>query len=83
VTGRAADMIAIVNALARASLKPHGVLSRAARSLLPAHTRALDAEAIRYHYDVSNEFYGAWLDPAWCTPAPISKTATKTWPRRS
>jgi cyclopropane-fatty-acyl-phospholipid synthase len=27
------------------------------------HTRAGDAEAIRYHYDVSNEFYGLWLDP--------------------
>lgn len=63
VTGRAADMIAIVNALARASLKPHGILSRAVRSIMPAHTRERDAEAIRYHYDVSNEFYGAWLDP--------------------
>jgi cyclopropane-fatty-acyl-phospholipid synthase len=27
------------------------------------HTREKDAEAIRYHYDVSNEFYAAWLDP--------------------
>ncbi|WLI88565.1 cyclopropane-fatty-acyl-phospholipid synthase family protein [Massilia sp. R2A-15] len=64
VTGRAADMIAIVNDLARASLKPHGILSRAASALTRTHTREKDAEAIRYHYDVSNEFYGAWLDPA-------------------
>jgi cyclopropane-fatty-acyl-phospholipid synthase len=26
------------------------------------HTRALDAEAIASHYDVSNEFYAQWLD---------------------
>ena len=26
------------------------------------HTRKRDAEAIRYHYDVSNDFYALWLD---------------------
>jgi len=26
------------------------------------HTRKNDSAAIRYHYDVSNEFYGLWLD---------------------
>ena len=26
------------------------------------HTPARDAAAIRYHYDVGNEFYGLWLD---------------------
>ena len=26
------------------------------------HSRQLDAEAIAYHYDVSNEFYSRWLD---------------------
>jgi cyclopropane-fatty-acyl-phospholipid synthase len=55
-------MIAIVNALAAARLKKHGPLARAARAI--AHTREKDAEAIHYHYDVSNEFYSAWLDPA-------------------
>jgi cyclopropane-fatty-acyl-phospholipid synthase len=29
---------------------------------LRAHSRRRDSEAIRYHYDVSNEFYGLWLD---------------------
>ena len=62
VTGRAVDMIAVVNALAKASMKPAGRLARALRGV--AHTRARDAEAIRYHYDVSNEFYAEWLDPA-------------------
>lgn len=61
VSGRATDMIAIVNALAETSVKPRGAWSRAVRSIV--HTREKDAEAIRYHYDVSNEFYAAWLDP--------------------
>lgn len=64
VSGSATDMIAIVNALAKTNLKQHGMLSRAVdiiRSM--ARTREKDAQAIRYHYDVSNEFYSAWLDP--------------------
>jgi cyclopropane-fatty-acyl-phospholipid synthase len=64
VSGRAADMIAIVNALAKTRLqRQHGAIARAVHSI-GAHTRQKDAQAIRYHYDVSNEFYGAWLDPA-------------------
>jgi len=27
------------------------------------HSRKIDAEAIAYHYDVSNDFYARWLDP--------------------
>ena len=27
------------------------------------HDKALDAEAIAYHYDLSNDFYRLWLDP--------------------
>jgi cyclopropane-fatty-acyl-phospholipid synthase len=61
VTGRAVDMIAVVNALAKSSVKPHGLFNRAFRSIV--HTRQKDSEAIRYHYDVSNDFYRAWLDP--------------------
>ncbi len=62
VSGRANDMIAIVNALAASSsTRPRPRWRRAVRSLV--HTRAIDAAAVRYHYDVSNEFYGAWLDP--------------------
>jgi cyclopropane-fatty-acyl-phospholipid synthase len=60
VSGRANDMIAVVGALAANSM-PRNRLVRALRNM--AHTRASDAAAVRYHYDVSNEFYGAWLDP--------------------
>ena len=61
VRGRAADMIDVVNTLAAnfAPGKRSSPLRRLAR-----HTRHKDAAAIQYHYDVSNDFYAAWLDPA-------------------
>lgn len=62
IEGRAADMIQIGSALAQNSGKPARVSK--VLSLLSPHTREKDAEAIRYHYDVSNEFYGNFLDPA-------------------
>lgn len=62
VRGAASDMIDVVNALARSSLKPAGSLARIVRTI--THDRHKDAEAIRYHYDVSNEFYQQFLDPA-------------------
>ncbi len=61
VKGHAADMINVVNALARSSLKQTGQLARIVRTF--SHSRQVDAEAIRYHYDVSNEFYQQFLDP--------------------
>jgi len=61
VKGRADDMIKVVNALARSTLTRSGHLARIARHF--RHNRTVDAEAIRYHYDVSNEFYQQFLDP--------------------
>jgi len=61
VRGKARDMIAVVNALARTSLKAEGKFARVMRSF--THNRQKDAEAIRYHYDVSNAFYQEFLDP--------------------
>lgn len=47
----------------KASLKPNaGLVSRAARRFTHRHTRASDSAAISFHYDVSNDFYGLWLD---------------------
>jgi cyclopropane-fatty-acyl-phospholipid synthase len=62
VTGRAVDMIHMGNALAASNARTHGHLANTLRLFSP-HTREKDADAIRYHYDVSNEFYKAWLDP--------------------
>jgi cyclopropane-fatty-acyl-phospholipid synthase len=61
IRGRAADMIRIGSELAASSGKPARRASPL--RLLSKHTREKDAEAIRYHYDVSNDFYAAWLDP--------------------
>jgi cyclopropane-fatty-acyl-phospholipid synthase len=61
VKGAAQDMISIVNALAKSSLKGDGKMARMVRSF--THDRKKDAQAIRYHYDVSNEFYQQFLDP--------------------
>jgi len=67
IEGRAADMIQVGNALAESTGKPARTPNRvtsAALRLVSPHTREKDAEAIRYHYDVSNEFYSQFLDPA-------------------
>jgi cyclopropane-fatty-acyl-phospholipid synthase len=61
VRGHARDMINIVNALARSTLKAEGKFARIVRGI--GHNKQKDAEAIRYHYDVSNEFYQQFLDP--------------------
>jgi cyclopropane-fatty-acyl-phospholipid synthase len=43
---------------------PEAKVSRNRRARLrgSAHSKRRDAEAIRYHYDVSNDFYKLWLD---------------------
>ncbi|MES2296455.1 MAG: cyclopropane-fatty-acyl-phospholipid synthase family protein [Pseudomonadota bacterium] len=64
VRGRAADMIAIVNALARAGGPPRGWAERLRLARGRGHSRQQDAHAVHYHYDVSNAFYAHWLDPA-------------------
>lgn len=60
VEGRAREIISIGSALAKHALKPEGRFARVVHSL--HHTKKKDEEAIRYHYDVSNEFYSNWLD---------------------
>jgi cyclopropane-fatty-acyl-phospholipid synthase len=60
VEGKANEIISIGSALAKHTLKPEGKFARIARNF--HHTKKKDEEAIRYHYDVSNDFYGMWLD---------------------
>lgn len=60
VEGRVNEIIRVANELAARTLKPEGKFARIAHPL--RHTRKKDAEAIQYHYDVSNEFYEVWLD---------------------
>lgn len=64
VEGRVEDILEMAHALAEAGAgKSEGALARLARHIRHTHTKKSDREAVQYHYDVSNEFYQAWLDP--------------------
>ena len=60
VEGKPGAIISIGNALAAGSLKLEGKFARIVRKI--RRSRNGDKEAIRYHYDVSNDFYKSWLD---------------------
>lgn len=60
VEGAVKNIIKVANELASNTLKAEGKLGRMVRSV--THTRKKDAEAIQYHYDVSNDFYKLFLD---------------------
>ncbi|HKA42950.1 MAG TPA: class I SAM-dependent methyltransferase [Burkholderiales bacterium] len=61
VEGAARDVLRIVEALCG---DPQIEAQRSGRLLPPwiRHTRVFDRKAISRHYDVSNEFFGLWLD---------------------
>lgn len=60
VEGKARAIISVANALAAQTFNRDGKMTRVARSIL--RKKQDDAEAIQYHYDVSNGFYQLWLD---------------------
>lgn len=60
IEGHAAEIIRIGSVLAGRLHSPATKLVRIARTI--RHDKRADAEAIRYHYDVSNAFYETWLD---------------------
>jgi cyclopropane-fatty-acyl-phospholipid synthase len=59
VEGRLADIFEVGERFAR-SAAPSRRLAGLKRMV--THTRKVDKRSIEYHYDVSNEFYGLWLD---------------------
>ena len=61
VKGGVDDILDIAHRLAEAGSRSESRLTRFVRSF--QHTKKSDQEAIQYHYDVSNDFYQAWLDP--------------------
>ena len=60
VEGELGDVFDVAAGLARHAVKPTGRFGRLVHTI--KHTKRLDADAIAYHYDVSNDFYRAWLD---------------------
>ena len=79
VEGRAEDVVAIgaqiAERIGRVPLAKY--LGQVARLLPRRRTAARDAEDVRFHYDVSNDFYRLWLDRECCIPAPISAAGTR------
>jgi len=60
VQGPAQDVVDVASRLAHLGVPMQG---RFARLFSPTHhNRTEDSSAIEYHYDVSNAFYGLWLD---------------------
>ncbi|MBC7573588.1 MAG: class I SAM-dependent methyltransferase [Herminiimonas sp.] len=74
IEGKVDQIIRVGGMLASTMTKQPGSARQSARAALQRlvqagasgdreHTRKIDADAIRYHYDVSNDFYAQWLDP--------------------
>lgn len=61
VEGSIADIVDVAHRLAEHGGKGPGHLARLVKRF--RHTRKSDQASIQYHYDVSNAFYEAWLDP--------------------
>jgi len=60
IKGRLSDAIQVAYKLANISQHNNGLIRKATEIL--AHSKKQDREAIKYHYDVSNDFYRLWLD---------------------
>ncbi len=60
IEGPLAGVIDVGHELMQRALHPADSRVRPGRR--QHHTKKTDAEAIRYHYDVSNDFYRLWLD---------------------
>lgn len=62
VEGEVGDVLHVARRLAEVAEPAGGLLGRLQRQV--RHSRQGDRQAIGYHYDVSNDFYAQWLDPA-------------------
>lgn len=60
VEGEARQVIRVSEALSAQPTTPGGTTARLRHWL--GHSRGFDSKAIRYHYDVNDDFYGLWLD---------------------
>jgi cyclopropane-fatty-acyl-phospholipid synthase len=62
IEGSISEVIRQAVNLSQSELAPPSALGR----MIPksTHTKKADQASIQYHYDVSNEFYAQWLDPA-------------------
>lgn len=61
VEGSVMDIVEVATSLAESMSEPPA--PGGLPTWLARHTRESDKAAVQYHYDVSNDFYAAWLDP--------------------
>lgn len=76
VLGQIDDMLEIAHRMAEAGAQPESRMARVVRSF--THSKKGDSEAVQYHYDVSNAFYQAWLDPAMVYSCAYFETGDET-----
>jgi cyclopropane-fatty-acyl-phospholipid synthase len=76
VQGRAQDIVEAAARLAQVGVPMRGRFGRLFSAL--RHDRQKDAHAIEHHYDVSNDFYRLWLDPAMVYSCAYFPTRTET-----
>ena len=60
VEGEARQILRVTEALSGRLAASEGPASRLRKWI--GHTRLFDSKAIRFHYDVSDDFFGLWLD---------------------
>lgn len=60
VEGEPRQIIRVTEALSGVPNAAHATTARLRKWI--GHTRAFDTKAIRYHYDVGDDFFGLWLD---------------------
>lgn len=61
VEGEAREILRVGEALGGSAAPTDGSSGSRLRKWI-GHTRVFDSKAIRYHYDVGDDFYGLWLD---------------------
>jgi cyclopropane-fatty-acyl-phospholipid synthase len=61
VEGEARQILRVSEALSSTPESTNGTTSLLRKWI--GHSRGFDSKAVRYHYDVNDEFYGLWLDP--------------------
>lgn len=73
IEGQIGAVIAMADALSAALGEDDGDVDYVRES----HDKATDAEAIHYHYDLSNDFYQLWLDPEMVYSCAYFETGTE------
>lgn len=73
IEGPIGEVIATADALSSALGEDDGDTDYVRES----HDKATDAEAIHYHYDLSNDFYRLWLDPEMVYSCAYYETGTE------